>query len=82
MVRKILSHGFRLFEKAELGEKQTRVFCSQNILYNIINLIEKNDLKEEEIEMVNKLIQNDIAPYNIMQYPKAEEKEVNLAFSK
>ena len=32
--------------------------------------------------MMNELIQNEIAAYNIMQYPKSEEKEVNLAFSK
>ena len=53
VTRNILSHGFSLFEEEKLLEKQTKVFCAENILYNIITLIKERGLDEDEIRKIN-----------------------------
>ena len=81
MTRNIFSHGFRLFEERKLEENQVKAFCAENILYNIITLIKEGELDEKEIRKMNEFMQNDLAKYNIMQYPKSEDKEFNLIFA-
>ena len=34
---------------------------------------------EEEVKMIDECFQNEILPYNILKYPKSEEKEINLS---
>lgn len=44
-------------------------------------MMRTNNLDEDAIELMNRCMQDELVSYNIMRYPKSEEKEVNLTFS-
>lgn len=46
VTRNIFSHGFNLFEKGDLNEQRVKIFCCENIIYNIFELVKKNNLDE------------------------------------
>ena len=49
----ILSHGFKLFENGELNEKRVQIYCCENIMYNIIEVVKENNLGLKELSFIN-----------------------------
>ena len=57
-----------------LDIRKTKVYCCENILFNLIELIRKNNLSAIDIEEINKVLKEDILPYFFKKYPLSEEK--------
>ena len=52
------------------------------MIYNIIELVRKNNFKEAELEFINRSLRDDQLPYLLLKYPQSEEAEVNMSLSK
>ena len=51
------------------------------MISNLIEMIRRNKLSTEEIQVMNECLQKDIMPYLIYKYPKSESSEINLKFA-
>ena len=80
LCRRVFSAGFNLFEKGRLSEKKVKVFCCENILYNVIQFISKNSLRQQDVELLNDWLRGDQIGYSLLKYPQSEESEVSLGF--
>ena len=78
LARTVFSRSFKLYEDGTLNRKKMRSFCSENMIFNLMEMIRINKLSASEIKCMSECFQNDIAPYLIYKYPKSEETEVNL----
>ena len=80
LCRRVFSAGFNMMEKGKLTEKKAKVFCCENILFNVIELVRKNELKQKEVELINEWLRGDQIGYSLLKYPQSEESEVSLGF--
>ena len=48
------------------------------MISNLTELIKKNRLSTEEIELINNCLKKEIMPYLLTKYPKSEDSEKNL----
>jgi|688.fasta_scaffold683915_2 hypothetical protein len=58
---------------------QAKIYCSENILTNIVQLNESYNLSSQEIRLIDDHIENGIAPYLLSKYPMTETQIVNKA---
>lgn len=58
-----------------------KVYCSENILLNIINCIQKNSFTKETIHLINDVLKTKLLPYCLLKYPQSEEAQVNLSLN-
>ena len=82
LCKEVFESGFQMYYSDKLTETRMRVFCSENLLFNILELIRKNTFTTQEIQLINQYLINDQCTYFLMKYPKSEEAEVNLNFAK
>ena len=73
LCRRAFSVGFGVLEKGKLTEKKAKVFCCENILFNVIELVRKNDLKQGEVELINEWLRGEQIGYSLLKYPQSEE---------
>ena len=82
LVHKVVSTGFVLFEGGKLNTRQTKAFCSERILFNIIELVREQKMNAEHLQAINEFIKSEVLNYVILKYPKSEDKEINQNFSR
>ena len=70
LCRRVFSQGFQLFESGKLTEKKTKVFCSENMLFNVIELVRKNKFQEQEMKLINKCLEEQMG-YLLLKYPQS-----------
>lgn len=75
MCKKVLSVGFKLFKNDELDIKKVKVFCSENILRNLIQL--PNKIKDKYWEEIDNCLKTELFPYYRFNYPQTEEKGIS-----
>ena len=80
LCRRVLSQGFQLFESGKLTEKKTKIFCSENLLYNIVEVIKKNKLNAEDVKLMNKWLEEQFG-YMLLKYPQSEESEMSMSLA-
>ena len=68
---------FNYYLTEQLNYEQTRSFCSESILHNLIRLAEKVNLKSSDIKMLDKHIQEKVLPYMAKKYPLTAETDIN-----
>lgn len=73
-MKRVFSCGFNLFQKEKLNLKQAKAYCSENILYHVIELIRRNNFDSEEIESINEFINQELLSYLLLKYPISDEK--------
>ena len=56
------------------------MFCSENMLYNIIELVRKNRFKEQEMKLINKYLEEQMG-YLLLKYPQSEETEKSMGLA-
>lgn len=56
---------------------QTKIFCSENIFKNIVNLSSKYTLNSTEIEQIDAHIKNEVLAYLSAKYPLTDSTEIN-----
>ena len=71
-----------MFEGGKLNTRQTKTFCSERILFNIIELVREQKMNAEHLQAINEFIKNEVLNYVILKYPKSEDKEINQNFSR
>jgi hypothetical protein len=62
--------------------EQTKIYCSENILRNIVLLTDKINLSPEHMEMINSHLKNRVLPYMNSKYPMTAATDTNKAFQK
>lgn len=77
-----MATGFLLLKKKRLNSRQMKAFCSERLVFNILRLIEQQDLGTEHVRMINEFVKEEVLEYLILKYPKSEEKEVNQNFKR
>lgn len=58
---------------------QTKIYCSENIICNIIRLNESLHLNSDQIKMIDNHIEDGVAPYLLTKFPMTETMVVNKA---
>lgn len=48
-MRKVLEKGFVLYQNGTFTLEQVKIYCSENILYSIIMLVDKNFLDVDDV---------------------------------
>lgn len=62
--------------------EQTKVFCSETIIGNIIRLTEKYRLEESHMSIINKHLSDNVLEYLQKKYPLTLSNDVNKALDK
>ena len=75
MCKKVLSVGFKLYKNDELDIKKVKVFCSENILRNLIQL--PKQIKEDHWSAIDNCLKTELFPYFRFNYPQTEENGVS-----
>ena len=65
-----------MFETKKLTEKETKVYCSENLLRHILLLTKKNVLDGEDFELINGSLKKTIS-YYLLKYPQSMGTEIN-----
>ena len=47
LCQRVFSESFNLFEKKKINEKAARIYCCENMIFNIIELARKNEFSGE-----------------------------------
>lgn len=58
---------------------QAKIYCSENIISNIIRLNENYHLTSEEIKDIDEHIEDGVTTYLLTKYPMTETQVVNKA---
>ena len=61
--------------------EQTKVFCSESTLKNIVQLAKQHGLCEADIEIIDNHITKNVAPYLKLKYPMGKGGSVNKALN-
>lgn len=77
VVKTVASSAFNAYSKGEMTFSQTKIFCSENILKNIVNFSSSYLLNKDEIEMMDKHIAGEVVEYLEAKYPKTDSITVN-----
>ncbi len=70
--KKIISIAFRAYSEEKLSLTRAKIFCSENILKNLINLNSRWPLTSEVISVIDNFIHYELLPYLKRKYPVAE----------
>ena len=82
MCKEVFSAGFALYHTNELDYRKCTIYCSEQIIANIVELIQKNNLSQSNLEYINETLSSKLLPYLLMKYPLSEEAEVSSSFAK
>jgi glutaredoxin-related protein len=74
---KTFSVAFHHFSRNEMSFEQTKIYCSMNILYNIIKLNKSQPITSDAIEQLDRYLQTDVLAYLQKKYPLTESQAVN-----
>ena len=80
LCKRVFSHGFQLFESGKLTEKKTKVYCSENLLFYIIQVMRKNRLGNSFAQSINKWLEEQFG-YLLLKYPQSEELEMSMSLA-
>lgn len=72
MFQNLFSVAFRSFKEQKLSVDQAKIFCSENILKNLVNLNNFHPLSSAMLEMIDCVIKLSIVPYMKKKYPICE----------
>lgn len=75
----VLSAAFHYFEQGKMSYDQTKIYCSENIICNIIRLNESLHLNSDQIKMIDSHIEDGVTPYLLTKFPMTETVVVNKA---
>ena len=53
LIHRVLSMGFVLFEEGKLNTRQMKTFCSERILFNIIELVREQKMSATHVQAIN-----------------------------
>jgi hypothetical protein len=57
--------------------EQTKIFCSMNILYNLVKLNKSHEITSEVIEELDRHLKEEVLVHLQKKYPLTEEQAVN-----
>ena len=80
LCKKVFSRGFQLFESGKLTEKKAKVFCCENLLYNIVEVVRKNKFNAQDVKSMNKSLEEQLG-YLLLKYPQSEEAEMSMSLA-
>ena len=80
LFKSIFSAAFNLFKNQIMNKNQLKAFIAEKIIFNLAELISQNDFGGEHVQLIDDFVKDVLLDYEILKYPKSEEKEVNLAF--
>jgi hypothetical protein len=75
----VFSTAFHYFERGNMSYDQTKIYCSENLISNIIRLNETYHLNSAEIKLIDEHIEDGISPYLLTKYPMTESVVINKA---
>lgn len=77
MVKSICSSAFNSFYKKEMSYEQVKIYCSENILKNIVTLSSQYILSPEELELIDSHLKKGVLSYLAAKYPLTDSNEIN-----
>lgn len=77
VVKTISSASFHYFSKNEMSFEQAKVYCSENIFKNIVNLNKSYSLSSKEFETIDNHIKTGVLNYLATKYPLTDSTDIN-----
>ena len=78
----VFSSSFHYYLTDQMTFEQTKVFCSESVLRNLLRLTQKYKLTEGQVAEVNKHIGGEVLDYLMKKYPMTQSKDINKALEK
>ena len=73
----VFSSAFNSLSQDLMSYEQSKIFCSEGILKNIVQLTRRYRLNERQIKLIDVHISKSVIPYMKKKYPMTETSDVN-----
>ena len=73
----VWSKGFQFYSTNQLSFENTKVYCSQQMLQNLIKLSEAYKLQPYHFQQINDHLQQNVLEYMLSKYPMTSAQHIN-----